>query len=127
MAVVRWKFDDPILLTSYTFTINPSAGGSPALAKQFDYANTSAQGGKAIVFQGRDQVQKLTFDGVILDQASYDAMVLWFNKKNQIKVTDDLGRILYVIFETFTPKRERAVHYPWKHSYSVTATIVNWT
>lgn len=126
MAVVRWRFDDPVTLESYTFAVNPKAGGSPALAKQFDYANTSAQSGKALVFQGRDQVQKLTFDGTILLQAEYDAMVTWFNKKNQIKITDDLGRILYIIIEQFTPKRERAVQHPWKHSYTVNATIVNW-
>lgn len=126
MTVVRWRFDDPSTLESYTFSINPKAGGSPAYQKQFQYRNTSAQGGKVLVFQGRDEPQKLTWDGTILDQASLDAHVTWFNKKNQIQVTDDLGRSFFIIIESFTPKRERAASSPWKHSYTLNATIVSW-
>lgn len=126
MTVVRWRFDDPSTLESYTFSINPKEGGSPSYKKKFQYENTSAPDGKVLVFQGRDEPQKLTWDGTILDQALFDALVTWWDKRNQITVTDDLGRVFTIIIESFEPKRVRAATVPWKHTYSVTATIVNW-
>lgn len=124
--VVRWRFDDPSSLESYTFAINPKDGGSPSYKKSFQYQNTSAPAGKVLVFQGRDDTQKLTWDGTILDEASFNALVTWWNKRNQITVTDDLGRVFTIIIESFEPKRVRAATAPWKHSYTLTATIVNW-
>jgi hypothetical protein len=126
MAVVRWVFYDPATAESYTFAINPTSGGSPSYEKTFQYQNTAAPDGKVLVFEGRQAVKKLSFEGKILEQTHYDAFVTWFNKANQIRVTDDLGRTFYIIIEKFDPKRERAVHSPWKHSYTVDASIVDW-
>lgn len=124
--VVRWTFEDPVTLEEYEFDINPNAGGTPAYEKSFEYERTSAPDGKVIVFEGRDAPQKLEFSGVILEQAHYDAFVEWWQKRYQISVTDDLGRTFSIILEKFNPTRVRAYHYPWKHNYTVTATIVDW-
>lgn len=124
--VVRWIFYDPGTSETYVFAINPSSGGSPGYKKNFTFANTAAPDGKTLVFEGRDEVQNLEFDGVIFEQVELDAFVLWWQKRNQITITDDLGRIFSIIIQEFTPKRERAVHHPWKHSYSCKAIIVNW-
>lgn len=126
MAVVRWMFEDPNTLATYSFAINPSEGGSPAYAKNFQYSNTSAPDGKVIVFEGREQPQKIDFTGTLLTEEEYNAFVTWWEKRYQITVTDDLGRSFNIILESFQPKRERARSHPWKHSYQVTATIVNW-
>ncbi len=124
--VVKWTFYDPATLDTYTFDINPAAGGSPEHSKTITYRNTSAPDGKTLLFQGRNSPQVMEFEGTILHQAQYDAMIEWFNKTHQIKVTDDLSREYWIVIESFSPKRERAVHYPYKHSYSVRATILDW-
>jgi hypothetical protein len=126
MAIVRWTFEDPSTSEVYVFPINPSDGGSPSYEKNFVYENTSAPDGKVIVFQGRNNPVKGTFSGTILHKEQYDAFVDWFNKKNQIYITDDLGRNFSIIIESFKPSRQRAVHFPWKHSYQVDYTIVDW-
>jgi hypothetical protein len=125
-GVVRWRFDDPVSLASYVFEINPNDGGSPDFQKNFSYANTSAADGKTLIYEGRDKAQKFDFSGVILSQAHYDAFVEWWDKRYQVKITDDLGREFYVIIESFTPTRKRSALYPWKHDFKVSATIVNY-
>lgn len=126
MAVVRWLFEDPVTLDSYEMEVNPSSGGSPNYTKKITYENTSAPDGKVIVFEGRDEVRKLEFSGTILTEAQFNAFVTWWEKRYQVSVTDDLGRVFSIILESFDPTRERAIHYPWKHSYRVNATIVDW-
>lgn len=126
MTVVRWIFDDLTDSSSYTFPINPSEGGSPQYKKSINTQNTAAPDGKTLVFEGRDAPQTLSFSGTILDEAQYNAMVLWFNKRHQIKVTDDLGREFMVYITDFEPKRVRAVQHPWKHSYTVNYIVLDW-
>jgi hypothetical protein len=126
MAVVRWTFDDPVNLDSYTFDVNPNEGGSPALQKAFQYSNTSAPDGKTVVFEGRDQVQKIEFSGVILEESHYTAFETWWNHRNQILLTDDLGRQFYIVIESFSPTRKRSALHPWKHEYKISATVVDY-
>lgn len=124
MSVVRWVFDDPVDLTTYTFEINPTEGGRPAFKKHIQYQNTVAPGGAVLVFEGRDEPQVIEVTGTILTQSTYDAFVLWFNKRHQIFLTDDQG-LQYTIYITeFTPKRVRSALYPWKHTYTLRATVL---
>jgi len=125
-AVVRWKFDDLTTLATYTFEINPASGGSPSFEKNLVYENTLAPNGHALIYEGQDPVRELTWEGVILTQTHYQTYVDWWDKRHQIKLTDDLGRQYVIYIKSFQPKRERAVHYPWKHSYTVTAVILDW-
>lgn len=126
MAVVRWTFFDAVTSSTYTFAINPREGGAPERNKQLVYQNTAAPDGKTLILEGRDEVQKLEFSGVILEQAEYDAFNTWYEKRHQVKVTDDLGRQFWVYLTSFKPKRERAASHPWKHTYTVSATILSW-
>lgn len=127
MAIVnRWTFYDPINLTTYTFEVNPDEGGSPTMAKTVTYQNTAAPDGKTLVFEGRDQPPMIRFSGKILTEDQYDAMMEWFSKRHQIEMTDDLERSYWVYITSFNPTRIRARSHPWKHSYEVEATIVDW-
>ena len=126
MPVVRWEFEDPVTLDTYEFEINPSSGGSPAYQKSFQYQATAAEDGKTLIFEGRDQVQKINFSGTILTEEHFNAFITWWQKRYQVNITDDLGRTFSIVLESFTPTRERAVLHPWKHSYEVSATIVDW-
>lgn len=124
--VVRWEFEDTVTLDVYTFAVNPSDGGSPAYNKQVHEQSTSAPNGKVIRMEGRDQPQKMEFTGTLFTEEEYNAFVEWYQKRYQILIRDDLGREFYIEIDSFTPQRKRSIQYPWKHEYSVSATIVDW-
>lgn len=128
MAVVRWVFHDPSNATpDHTFAFNPADFTGPSYEKSFVYQATAAPEGRTLVFEGRDTPKKITWNGTVYTQAEYEAMVLWWGKRNQIEITDDLGRTYSVITETFNPKRRKAYHFPWCHDYEASATIVDWS
>jgi hypothetical protein len=124
--VVRWTFYDPVDLETYTLHLNPREGGNPQHRKRINYQNTSAPGGMTLIFEGQDEVRELTWDGVILEQAHYDALYAWWDKRRQILLTDDLGRQYWIYIISFEPKRVRAAHHPNKHEYSMKALILDW-
>jgi hypothetical protein len=124
MPLVRWKFEDTETADEYTFEVNPSEGGSKQYDKRMTFQTTTASDGKTLVFEGQPEIKTLSFSGTILTQAQYDQMIFWFQKKNPILITDDLGRETLIYIKTFRPERQRAIHYPWKHSYSVEAIVL---
>lgn len=124
--VVRWTFSDPSTLETWTFTINPREDNTPGFEKNHTYANTSAPDGKVLVFEGRDNVRRGGFSGVLLTEEHYNTLHTWWDKRNQIEVTDDLGRSHSIIIEKFLPKRRRSQRYPWAHDYEVEYVVVDW-
>ncbi len=123
-VVVKWELFDGS--NTYTFLINPNEGGSPARKKSITYKNTAAPDGKTLVFEGRDEPGTMSFSGILLEQSQYEAFEEWFDKRMQVRITDDLGRQYWIYIESFEPKRVRARSYPWKHSFSISATILDW-
>lgn len=126
MSVVRWVFRDPSTLETYQFAVNPSEGGAPSYNKTAVYTKTSAPDGKVIRFEGRDEPSQLAFSGTLFSEEEFDAFVRWWDKRYQIQVEDDLGRQFYIQIDSFVPTRVRARNYPWKHTYQVAATIIDW-
>lgn len=124
--VVKWRFDDPSTGDAYVFEINPNDDGLPGYQKSFTYQNTTAPDGKVLMMQGRSEPRKGAFSGVTLSEAQHLAFVEWFNKANQIEVTDDLGRTFSIVIESYEPKRLRSINHPWRHSYSISYVIVDW-
>lgn len=123
--VVRWTLHDPTVPETYTFHVNPNAGGTPGITKNLTTEVTAAPDGSAIIFEGRPEPQTLSFSGVILEQAHLDALMTWFQKEHQLRLTDDLGRQYWVYLKSFTPTRERARSHAWKHTYTAEATILD--
>lgn len=126
MSVIRWTIHDPVELETYEFHLNPREGGSPQYGKRFTYQNTSAPGGLTLIFEGQDEVQELSWDGVILEQEHYDKLLEWWDKRRQLLLTDDLGREMWIYIQSFQPKRVRSALHPWKHTYSCKAVILSW-
>lgn len=124
--VVRWTFEDPVAAETWTFNINPREGGSPSYAKTVGYQNTTAPGGRVLIYEGQDQVQTLEWSGAILEQEHYDKYVEWWRKRRQIKLTDDLGRQYWIYITSFKPARKRSRDRRWRHDYTVSATILDW-
>lgn len=124
---VKWEFYDPETDESYVFEVNPSGGGSPQYMKKMNYQTTSAVDGLAIAFEGRQEAQQSSFTGTVLSKDQYDAMVAWFNKRHAVQYTDDLNRTLSIYITSFEPQRQRALHYPWKHTYTVKYMVLSIT
>jgi hypothetical protein len=124
--VTRWTIYDPTNATTTAFEVNPSEGGTPARKKTITYQNTSAPNGKVIVFEGRDEPQAIKFSGTILYESQYTQFLNWFNTRHQVLLTDDLNRQYWIYITSFDATRQRAVQHPWKHSYNIEATIVDW-
>ncbi len=117
----RWKFYDAIGNIEITLPINPKEGGSPSYKKNIQTQATTAPNGNTIIFEGQDEVKTYEWSGVILEQSHYQLLVTWFEKRRQIRITDDLNRVIWVYITEFTPKRQMSYQYPWKHEYSLRA------
>jgi hypothetical protein len=126
MARIPWVLTDPITDDTYSWEINPNDGGSLAYSKQVNYTLTTAPDGKVLMYEGRDEAKSTTVSGVILSEAQYYEMIEWFNKRYQLQLEDDLGRIMMIYITSFEPKRIRSPRRPWRHDYSLTFTIVDW-
>lgn len=124
--VVKWTFYDGVTLDEYTFDINPNDGGTPNYNKTITYENTAGPGGVTLMFEGRDEPPKLRFSGTILEQDQFDTFKTWFDKRHQIRVTDDLSRQYWIYITKFEARRRRAYSHPWKHDYEIEATILSW-
>lgn len=124
--VVRWSFEDPVTTELHVFSINPNTGGTPQFKKNITAHVTTAPDGAALLFEGRKDVERGEFKGIVRTEQEYDDMLYWFNKTNQIYMTDDLGRLSVIYITDLQLQRERAVQMPWKHSYTVQYTVLDW-
>lgn len=125
MAVIRWNFYDPVTLESVDFEVNPNTGGTPDHKKNIQTQATAAPDGGTLLMEGRDQVQQSQFSGTLLTQSQLDMFTSWFNKRHPIRMTDDLNRQFIIYITEYTTQRQRAVHYPYKHTYTVTYLVVD--
>ena len=124
---VPWKFnsinsDD---VDEYIFAINPLESTVPSLAKTMTSSSTTA--GRNIVFQGRDAIGTLSCSGTILYQAHYEKLLEWAQKEKQVKITDDLNNSYWVFITSFTPTRQPSSSHPWRHEFSLEATVLDWS
>ena len=127
MTVVRWQFTDPVALTTYSFEINPQAGGSPDRAKTFGTELTLAPGGNVVVFEGQRPVLTHEFSGALYTEEHYAAFVTWWKKAYPIRITDDLGRTFDVVLTGFNPSRVYSPSRPYKHTFTATSTVLSAT
>lgn len=123
MAVVRWTLWDPVLGTTLTFPVNPSESFLPQREKQMVTEKTTA--GVLVAFEGEESPQEFNFSGTFLDESSYDFMVTWFEKRYQLRLTDDLGNQFWVYLKAFRPKRKRASNHEWAFTYDAAGLIMD--
>lgn len=127
MARIAWTLTDPVTAATYDLEINPNQGGTPSYNKNIQYQATAAPDGKVLMFEGRDEPKTMSVSGVILSQTLLDALVTWYEKRYAIEVEDDLGRTFKIYITSFQPQREFSVSHPWRHSYTLEYTILDWT
>lgn len=122
--MARWRFDDPVDSSTYTFELSPSEGGTSGYAKQVSTKPVLAPEAGHVIFEGADQAQEIEFKGTILSEAHLDALVEWFGKRHPVQLTDDLGRVFRVYLTELRPTRKRASQYPFKHEYSMKCLVL---
>ncbi len=120
----RWQFYDPVSTERVDFEINPNEGGTPELKKNILTQVTTAPG-VVVLQEGRDVPQQGTFTGTLLTESQLAMFNEWFSKRWIVEMTDDLNRTFEIYITGVQVKRERAVQYPWKHSYTVNYVVVN--
>lgn len=124
MMRIGWIFEDPVAETVLTMQMNPNSGASPDYKKSITRKNTTAPGGKVLLFEGNDAPQQFDFSGVILTQAQFEFLYNAWDKRHLIRITDDLLRTYEVYFESFSPKRKVSGTNPWRHEYSASTIIM---
>ena len=121
---VPWQFIDYSLLQIYEMAINPLDVSMPSIQKKITFKPTAT--GQIVKYEGRPEVQSMSFSGTILTEAQYNTMVSWFNESKQILIVDDLGQKHWVYLTSFSPKRTRSVEFPWRMEYQAEAKTLDW-
>lgn len=128
--VTRWVFRDlyqkGLAPYSYTVHINPNEGGSPTVTKNMTILSNTGPNRAAIAQEGQSSMPEISFSGVILEKAHYEALEYWYSKRILIEITDDLGRVFRGIFSRWEPNRQRRAFNPWYHTFSAGMTVTSY-
>jgi hypothetical protein len=122
---MKWELYDPQIDEYYTFLINPLSWNLNPTVKNMSY-QAAAHGRRRVAFQGRMQSKTMSFSGTILEESEYVALQAWADKRSQVRLTDDLGRISWIYITKFSPQRQLHPNNPFYFTYSVEATILDW-
>lgn len=118
-----WKLVDLESSETYEFNISPSQE-SIDWNKATIYENTLGPQRRTLIVEEQPDLQELRLEGTLLTQEQYETLLDWYERRHQINVVDDLGRIFTVYLREFSPKRERKASEPWFHTYTINAVIV---
>lgn len=124
MARTAWKLTDnstgsPVELE---LDINPNAFDPPGRAATVVAEQSTAPNGQTLLYQGRDQVRRASFSGVVTTQSFYDTLNTWKDKHYPLTLTDDLGNSWTILIEDWTWTRLRRAINP--HRYDYTAKVI---
>lgn len=118
---VAWTFYDGT--NTYELLVNPNSATMPSLAKKLSKKPTAAGG--QVKYEGRADPKKISFSGVILEEAQYRSFQTWFLLNKQIQITDDLGQQFWVYLSAWNPTRRRDTTYPWFTDYSAEGFVLD--
>lgn len=121
----RWTLFDPTTNETFTFASNPSEGGERSWEKNITIQSTTAPDGRTILAEGRDKPGEITWKGVVLSKAERDMFVTWFQKRTQLKRTNDYGDEDWIYITKFTPTRKHVVSRQYKAEYDVAAFVLD--
>lgn len=124
----RWKFYDPTTTTETEFILNPRDGGLPQWEKTVTAQGTTAPAneGNIVIFEGTDKPSTVAFSGTLIYQEHHQFFLDWFQKRYQVRITDDLGNVVWCYLTKYSPKRKNRVNYKWTADYDAEALILDW-
>lgn len=127
---VPWAFFDPYdsdpTTNTYNLPVNPNSMTSPFGERPLTIAVTTAVDGQTLMFEGRMRPVAWQFSGVLLEAAEYDKFRSWVYERNRrVVITDHFGREITCVMTKFDPTPQRANGRYWKHSYTISATVLS--
>lgn len=121
--MAKWILYDPVSVYTYVFQANAD-GDSAVAAKTLTYESTAAPSGGLLVYEGNDQPTTLTLTGTLLSVDQYHNMMDFYTMRHQVQLTDDLNRVRWVYFTSFSPVRVRSATFPWKHTWTAVLYVL---
>lgn len=124
--MAQWKITDsstgsPV---DWIFPVNPIAFTPPPREASISDTQAVSPTGGAILFQGRDKVVRLSFEGLINSETFYNELRIELGKWYPLVLTDDQGSSWSIVFEKSTFKRVKRVQNQWRYDYTVNAVVV---
>jgi len=120
---VAWTFFDGT--TTYQLPVNPDSASMPSHFAQRKITYQATCAGAQVIYEGRREPHKVSFSGVILEEAQYNSFKTWVNKSKQIRITDDLGQKFWVYLKSFSPTRRKDSVYDWLMDYSAEGFVLD--
>jgi hypothetical protein len=123
----RWVIFDPVTSQELVMFLNPSEMKLPAYEKNITVEETTAPNGRLILAEGVDQVKRMSWSGVTLELDQLDFLQSLYEKRYQVRLTDDFGRQWWVYPIKLEPSRSRAGrNFPERHQYSMEWIVLDW-
>jgi hypothetical protein len=125
MAVVRWRFTDPVTSYIWTVPINPNQMSSPYPSKQRQTLpatpNTAYTDGSGILtLQAPVTPFEWTFGGAIRTEEHHDELRAWSQVPNPILIRDHFSRTWKVVITQFdATDRRPTMRTPWRMTYTM--------
>lgn len=123
----RWTFYDPVLVETQTIFLNPQELRLPDREKNITVTETTAPDGKLILSEGIDKPATIGFVGVTLTLDQIAFLENLYDKRYQVRLTDDFAREwwIYVYKLTLTRPKTRPSH-PEFHRYTMDSYVLDW-
>jgi hypothetical protein len=122
---VAWVFQElGTAPDTYILPINPLDATMPSLVKTVTTLTTAS--GLPVNFEGAAEPGQMKFSGTLLMEEQFRALEEWSKKTTQIQITDDLLQSYWVVITMFDPRRAYHPQYPWRHEYTIEATVISW-
>lgn len=122
----RWSLYDPVTTVTYNFSVNPDSEVT-TLAKTLTYESTASPAPGLLVYEGADQPTTLTLSGTLVGITQYHQMMDFYGLRHQIQLTDDILRVRWVYWTSFTPTRVRSATFPFKFTWSAVFYVLSET
>ncbi len=124
--MAQWKITDSSTGTpvDWTFPINPISFTHPPREASISETQAVSPTGGAILFQGRDKVVQLSFEGLTNTQTFYNELNAELAKWYPVVLTDDQGNTWSIVFSKSSFKRVKRATNHWRFDYTVNAIVV---
>lgn len=124
--MARWTLTDYSTGSgvTYTFAINPNTFVPPGRNSTIKQSMSTSPQGSAILFQGRDGIQKMKFSGRVTTQTFHDELRAELDKYYVLELADDQSNLYDIVIESYSMTRVRSAINQWRFDYEVTAIVV---
>jgi hypothetical protein len=103
----------------FAFPINPNEFSPPGRQANIATELGTAPNAAPIIFQGRDQITRGSFAGVVNTEDFYLNLRDWLNKWYVLELTDDQGRTWDILVTQVEWTRIRRANNQWRFDYGV--------